>query len=128
MFKFIIGIIAGIFTGLGLGGGSILILFLTLFFNTEQHVAQATNLIFFTSAAIISILINLKNKTINLKNSIIIIIFGIIGAFLGATISKNLDVTILRKCFAIFLLLIAFYESYSYYKLYIKQKIRHNKK
>ena len=127
MIEFIVGIISGIFTGLGLGGGSVLILFLTLFFNIEQHVAQSTNLVFFITAAIVSIFINFKNKTINFKNSIFIIIFGIIGAFIGANISKNLDVTILRKCFAIFLLLVAVYESYSYYKLYIKSKIRHTK-
>lgn len=127
MLYFIIGIMAGICTGLGLGGGSILILFLTLFLDIEQHIAQATNLIFFTASAIVSILYNLKNKTINFKNSMFIIFFGVIGASIGALISRNLNVLILKKFFAVFLLIVGIYESYSYYKLYIKSKIRHNK-
>ena len=127
MVEFILGIIAGIFTGLGLGGGSILILFLTLFLETDQHIAQSTNLIFFIAAAIVSIFMNIKNKTINLKNSKTIVFTGVIFALLGATISKNLNMVILKKLFAIFLLLIAIYEIYSYYKLYIKNKFRHTK-
>ena len=67
MLKIIIGIFAGIFTGLGMGGGSVLILFLTLFLNLEQHVAQATNLLFFIPSALVCIILNTKRKLINFK-------------------------------------------------------------
>ena len=63
-----LGFIAGMFTGLGLGGGSILALLLTLFFNVNQHLAQSTNIIFFIPSAIISIIINIKNKNIKKYN------------------------------------------------------------
>ena len=62
MLEIIIGILAGIFTGLGLGGGSVLILFLTLFLNLEQHIAQATNLLFFIPSALVCIILNTKRK------------------------------------------------------------------
>lgn len=127
MLEFIVGIIAGVFTGLGLGGGSVLTLFLTLFLGIDQHIAQSTNLIFFSIAALVSIFINLKRKTININNSKIIAISGVLGALIGALISKNLNMLVLKKLFAVFLLLVAGYESYSYYKLYIKDKIRHTK-
>ena len=67
MLEIIIGILAGIFTGLGLGGGSVLILFLTLFLNLEQHIAQATNLLFFIPSALVCIILNTKRKLINFK-------------------------------------------------------------
>ena len=127
MLEFIVGMIAGVFTGLGLGGGSVLILFLTLFLGIDQHIAQSTNLIFSSIAALVSIFINLKGKTININNSKIIAISGVLGALIGALISKNLNMLVLKKLFAVFLLLVAGYESYSYYKLYIKDKIRHTK-
>ena len=70
MLEIIIGILAGIFTGLGMGGGSVLILFLTLFLNLEQHIAQATNLLFFIPSALVCIILNTKKKLINFKNAI----------------------------------------------------------
>lgn len=88
----------------------------------EQHIAQATNLICFIPAAIVSIIMNLKNKNINLKNALPIAFFGIIGSSIGSIISKNLNMLTLRKLFGAFLLFICFYEMYSYYILYIKKK------
>ena len=47
MLEILIGLISGIVTGIGMGGGTILILLLSVIWNYEQHIAQATNLIFF---------------------------------------------------------------------------------
>ena len=47
MIEIFIGVVSGIIGGLGMGGGTILILLLSLFFGVEQHVAQSTNVIFF---------------------------------------------------------------------------------
>ena len=114
MIYILIGTIAGICTGLGLGGGTILILLLTLFANIPQHTAQATNIIFFISSAIISILINIKHKYINFKKAYAVIIFGIIGSIVGAIISSRLNVFNLRKLFGIFLIFISISEFYSF--------------
>ena len=40
----LIGVISGVFSGIGMGGGSILIFLLTAFDGLQQHVSQATNL------------------------------------------------------------------------------------
>lgn len=119
----IFGIISGIVTGLGMGGGTILILLLSLFMNLEQHVAQATNLVFFVPTSIAAIIINLKQKNINKKVVILVSTFGIIGAIIGSIISENINSNSLRKYFAIFILLIVIYEIYKLYKEYrIKRK------
>ena len=61
----LVGMISGIITGLGMGGGSILILVLVSFMSFSQHVAQAANLIFFIPTAITAILIHIKNKNVD---------------------------------------------------------------
>ena len=110
-----------------MGGGTILILLLSIFMNLDQHVAQATNLIFFIPTAITSVIIGIKNKNINVKEAWVIVVSGIIGAIISANISSNLNVKILRKMFGAFLLLIAIYEIYSWFNMYIKNKKGHTK-
>lgn len=110
-----------------MGGGTILILLLSTFMNLNQQTSQATNIIFFIPTAITSTIIGIKNKNINLKDAILITISGIIGATISAKISSGMNVELLRKLFGIFLLLIALYEIYSWYKAYIKNKKGHTK-
>ena len=68
MLQILIGGLSGIFSGIGMGGGTILIFLLTTFAGLEQHIAQATNLIYFIPTAISAIIVNYKNK--NGENSI----------------------------------------------------------
>ena len=127
MSEIIIGVISGIVSGTGMGGGTILIFLLSFLCNIEQHIAQATNLIFFIPTSIIAIIVNAKNKNINVKLGIIISLYGILGAIIGANLSIHLDMKILRKYFGIFLLIISAHEIYSIIKQYKKEKIDKNK-
>ena len=127
MSEILIGLVSGIVSGTGMGGGTILIFLLSFLIGIEQHIAQATNLIFFIPTSIVAIIVNLKNKNIDMKLALFISIFGILGAIIGASISIHIDVGILKKCFGIFLAMIAIHEIYSIYKIYIKQ-YKNNKK
>ena len=122
MIETIIGLISGIVSGTGMDGGTILIFLLSFLLGVEQHVAQATNLIFFIPTSIVAIIVNIKNKNIDIKLAIIISIFGILGAIWGANISIHTDVNILKKIFGIFLAIIAIHEIYSIEKQYKKTK------
>lgn len=122
MVEVLIGLVSGIVSGTGMGGGTILIFLLTFFMGIDQHIAQATNLIFFIPASIVAIIVNIKNKNLDIKNGIIIAIFGILGAIIGANISLNMPVNILKKCFGIFLSIITINEIYSIIKQYKKDK------
>ena len=51
IFYLLAGFVSGLFGGMGMGGGTVLIPVLTLFFGVEQHIAQATNLIAFLPMA-----------------------------------------------------------------------------
>lgn len=111
-----------------MGGGTILILLLSIFIGVDQRIAQATNLVFFIPTAIGAIIMGIKNKNIQWKLAMPIILAGIVGAIISASISTHINVQILRKLFGIFLLVIASYEIYSWYKMYIKEKNRHTKR
>ncbi len=116
MLEFIAGIISGILSGIGIGGGTVLILLLSAFLGIEQHTSQATNLVFFVPASLASIFLNFKEKLINWRLGISIASFGIIGAIIGAKISTKMNVQVLKKYFGIFLIIVAIYEIYTLLK------------
>jgi uncharacterized protein len=126
MVQILIGVLSGIFSGIGMGGGTILIFLLTICTGMGQHVAQATNLIYFVPTSISAILINYKEKNIDTKLAINISIYGIIGAIIGALISVNIDVDKLRKLFGIFLVIITIHEIYTLFKEYKQYRKRDN--
>ena len=126
MKEIFVGLISGIVSGTGMGGGTVLILLLTAFNGIEQHIAQATNLIFFIPTSIVAIIANLKNKLIDKKLALLISFFGVIGSSIGAIASTKMNVVELRKYFGIFLAMIAIFEIYSFFKQYIFNKNREN--
>ena len=92
----------------------------------NQHLIQGTNLIFFIPTSIVAIITNLKHKFIDKKLALSISIWGTIGAALGAIASNKTNVEVLRKYFGVFLAVIAIWEIYSYFKLYIFKEKREN--
>ena len=121
MLEGLTGVISGAISGMGMGGGTILITILVCFLGIDQKVAQAVNLVFFIPTSIVATIVNIKNKEINWKLAVPISILGAIGAFIGAYIATKIEVGNLRKMFAIFLIFIAIFETYSWYKKYVKK-------
>ncbi len=101
---FIIGLTSGVLSGMGIGGGAILIPALTLFLDFEQKVAQNINLLYFIPTAIVAIFVHSKNKNIEKEGLFKVILFGLIGAVAGSFIAINLKGKLLRKIFGWFLL------------------------
>ena len=122
MSEILIGMFSGIFSGIGMGGGTILIFLLTTFIGLEQHIAQAANLIYFIPTAISAIIVNFKNKNIDTKLAIFVSIGGALGAIIGANISVNIGVQKLRRLFGIFLVIIVIHEIYTLFKEYKMSK------
>jgi len=78
MLNILIGTVSGVVSAMGMGGGTILILCLSLFLGKDQHIAQGANLIFFIPTALVSIFINIKQKLIKWKTGLTVGFFGII--------------------------------------------------
>ncbi len=102
----IIGILSGIISGMGIGGGAILIPALILINGIDQKLAQGINLVYFLPTAIFSLIVHIKNKNVVFKTAIIIAICGALGAIVGSLIAMRVDNEILKKMFGIFLGLI----------------------
>lgn len=104
------GVVAGIISGMGMGGGAVLIPGLVLAVNPPQHIAQSVNLLFFIPTAIVALFIHIKNKSIDFKMAVPIIIFGLAGAFAGSLLATRMAAGDLRRLFGWFLLTMSVYE------------------
>ncbi len=114
------GFLSGVLGAMGLGGGGVLIIYLTVFSNMEQIVAQGINIIFFISIALIAIFIYNRKKLICWKIVIPYSILGILGAIIGAYVSNSVNSKILGKIFGFLLLFMGLQQ------LFCKNKIKEN--
>ena len=94
----------GWLAGLGIGGGTLLILWLTLVVGIPSSTARTINLMFFIVCAGIVTLLRWKKGTIALKKLLPAIGAGCVFAGIFAWISTVTDVTAFRKLFGILLL------------------------
>ncbi len=108
----LIGLGAGIVSGMGMGGGAILIPALVLTINPQQHTAQSVNLLFFIPTAVVALIIHIKNKHIDFKMAVPIIAFGMCGSFVGSWLAMRLAGGELKRLFGFFLLAMSIYEMF----------------
>lgn len=100
----LVGTVLGVLAGLGVGGGSLLMLWLTLVLEMPQNQARLINLLFFLPAALISSFFRCRQGHLQLKKVLSAIIAGCIAAGAGTFLGRMLDLTVLRKLFGILLL------------------------
>ncbi len=100
----IVGTVLGFLTGLGTGGGSLLMLWLTLVVGMDSGIARTVNLMFFLPTALITTLLRLRRRCIPWRKIILPIIAGSASAGLFAMISRHLDTSILAKPFGLLLI------------------------
>lgn len=106
MWSFIAAFLTGIFASLGVGGGMILIIYLTVFAGFDQLSAQGINLIYFIPIALLAVIIHSKNGLIKWKKIIPSLITGVIFAAAGTFAAEHIGSPTLKKIFAVFILLI----------------------
>jgi len=95
---------------MGIGGGAILIPALVMFAKCNQHTAQGINLIYFVPTAIIALIIHIRNRMVDVKPAVFLVLTGLIGAFAGAKTALVLESAVLRRIFGIFLLIVGLNE------------------
>ena len=100
-----VGVILGVLAGLGVGGGTLLILWLTLIADTASVTARAINLMFFLVAAGSVSLLRWRKGNLHIKEILPAVISGCIAAGLCSWISTQIDQDLLRKFFGVLLLL-----------------------
>ncbi len=98
-----IGAVTGIISGFGVGGGTLLVLYLTLFGKESQLTAQGINLIYFIPCAILALISHIKNRQVDFRAWLISGSFGTLAALLSAYVATRLDTTLLGRIFGAFL-------------------------
>ena len=99
----IVSFLASALAGTGVGGGGLLVIYLTLARGMGQLAAQGINLSFFISGATSAVPVHIKKRNIDFLAVIFIGAFGIVGAFLGLALAQSISPSLLRKFFGIFL-------------------------
>ena len=104
------GLLSGIISGMGIGGGTILIPMLTMISGLDQHGAQGVNLLYFLPTAAVALLVHRKNNVVEWKLALPCLLTGTLGAVCGAWVAMALTPHLLRRFFGIFLLFMGGYE------------------
>lgn len=103
-FSIAVGALLGFLTGLGTGGGSLLLLWLTLVLEMDPAQARTINLMFFIPAALIATVIRLFRGGIPIKKIWLPAAAGCAAAAVFAILGSHMDKTILQKIFGVLLL------------------------
>ena len=101
----IAGAVLGFLAGLGVGGGSLLMLWLTLVLGMPQATARSINLLFFIPTALISSFFRRKEGKLDYKKLLPAILLGTAAAAAMGLVSRQFDTGLLRKLFGGLLLL-----------------------
>lgn len=110
LLSFIVGAATGILSGFGIGGGSLLVLYLTTFGGVEQSVAGGINLLYFMGCAPAALIGHIKQKMIQWDCAIWCIIGGIPTAITVSFLAQEMETDLLRRLFGIFLICIGIKE------------------
>ena len=109
----LVGTALGFLSGLGIGGGSLLILYLTAVLGMDQRLSQGINLLFFLPAAAVSCLFHFRQGRIDCPAALRAAGAGCVAAGLCAWAATALDIHILRSCFGMLLIITGLYELFS---------------
>ena len=104
------GLVCGVLSGFGIGGGTLLLIYLTAFAGLPQNQAQGINLLYFLPAAAASLPAHAKNGFLEKSVLLPAIAAGLACAALGAWAATGLDTGLLRRCFGGFLILVGLRE------------------
>ena len=94
-----VAIVLGFLAGLGVGGGSLLILWLTTVIGMEYADARIINLLFFLPSACIATIFHRKQGSVNIKKILPAIVWGCVAAALFTFVGRQIHTDLLRKCF-----------------------------
>jgi len=102
--KLLVGTVLGFLTGLGIGGGSLLILWLTIVMEMPQAVARGINLLFFLPAAAVACCFRWKQGKLQLAKILPAVISGTVTAVIFSLIGMRIRTDMLKTFFGILLL------------------------
>ena len=104
------GLVCGVLSGLGIGGGTLLMVWMTAVMDMEQRMAQGINLLYFLPTAACALIFHIKNRLIRWRVVLPAAITGCVSAAGAALLATSVDASLLRKLFGGFLILVGITE------------------
>ena len=104
LFPIAIGVLLGYLSGLGVGGGSLLILWLTVVQQMELPLARSINLMFFLPPAFLASVLRYRQGKWDWRILLPAAAAGCVCAGLGSWLSQRIDPSLLKKLFGLLLL------------------------
>ena len=104
LLPFLCGLGASVISAWGVGGGTLLLLVMTLFLGVDQRTAQGINLLFFLPTAVSALVCHAKNGYLDKPTLKSAVPTAVAAALIGAWAATAVDVAVLRKPFGIYLL------------------------
>ena len=101
----LVGAATGVLSGFGVGGGTLLLVYMTTLAGLDQHLAQGINLLFFLPTAASALVCHARGGYLDKPTLKSAVPLAVAAALAGAWIATNLDVAVLRKPFGVYLLL-----------------------
>lgn len=101
---FLAGAATGVLSGFGVGGGTLLLVYMTVFAGLDQHLAQGINLLYFLPAGLMALPAHLRNGYIEKRALVPAIGTGLLCAGGAAWAATAMEVELLRKLFGGFLM------------------------
>jgi len=100
------GCAAGVLSGLGVGGGTLLMLYLTALGGVPQLEAQGTNLLFFLPCSAAALYSHVKNGLADWRTALPAAVAGLVTTLLASFCATALDAELLRRVFGGFLIVV----------------------
>ena len=97
----ILGTVLGFLTGLGVGGGSLLMVWLTAVMGMEPTAARGVNLLFFLPGAAVALFFRKRQGTIQWKQILPPAAAGCLAAWACSRLSTAVDNSIFQKAFGV---------------------------
>ena len=104
LFPLLAGGVTGVLSGFGVGGGTLLLVYMTVFAGLDQHLAQGINLLYFLPAGLMALPAHVKNGYVVKPVLVPATAVGLVLAGAAAWAATALEVELLRKCFGGFLI------------------------
>lgn len=98
------GAVTGLLSGWGLGGGTLLLIWLSLHLGMDQVTAQGINLLYFLPCSAAALWGHIRNGLVDRQTALPAIGGGVLGTALGAVLATILATAILRRFYGAFLL------------------------
>ena len=105
----LIGLVSGVFAGMGMGGGTFLIPLLTILMGVTQQIAQGINLIVFIPLSVVVLIIYHKKKLLKFKDIWWLLVPAVIVSAVGSLVAIRVQGKVLQIIFGVFLVLVGLF-------------------